>query len=107
MKLNKVLEAATLLVQGAVAGLTLASMYTIVLAESLESFVTSYEVCVRTDKHMETCGQSLCYFAHRVLALPVCSASPKPCTSVRGKYEGWSNLGFGRCKVVCKQTNRS
>lgn len=44
MKLNKGLEAAVLLAQGVLAGLTLASVYTMVLADSLESFVAAYEV---------------------------------------------------------------
>lgn len=48
MRLNKGVEAGTLLVQGVLAGLTLASAYAMLLAESLESFVAAYEV--RTNK---------------------------------------------------------
>lgn len=44
MRLNRGLEAGVLLVQGVIAGLTLASMYTMALADSLESFVAAYEV---------------------------------------------------------------
>lgn len=44
MRLNKGLEAGVLLAQGALAGLTLASMYTMALADSLVSFVAAYEV---------------------------------------------------------------
>lgn len=44
MRLNKGLEAGVLLAQGVLAGLTLASIYTMALAESLESFVAAYEV---------------------------------------------------------------
>ncbi|CAM9936116.1 unnamed protein product [Ectocarpus sp. 12 AP-2014] len=43
MRLNKGVEAGTLLVQGVLAGLTLASAYAMLLAESLESFVAAYE----------------------------------------------------------------
>lgn len=53
MRLDKALETVTLLVQGGLAGLTLASMFTMLLAECLESFVTAYEVCVPTDKHTQ------------------------------------------------------
>lgn len=45
MRLNKGLEAIVLFVQGALAGLTLASIYMMALAENLESFVGAYEVC--------------------------------------------------------------
>lgn len=48
MRLNRGLEAGILLVQGVIAGMTLASMYTMALADSLESFVTAYEVRGRT-----------------------------------------------------------
>lgn len=44
MRLNKGLEAGVLLAQGVLAGLTLASMYTMALANSLQSFVAAYEV---------------------------------------------------------------
>lgn len=47
MRLNKGLEAGVLLVQGVLAGLTLASLYTMALADSLESFVAAYEVRTR------------------------------------------------------------
>lgn len=46
MRLNKGLEAGVLLAQGVLAGLTLASIYTMALADSLESFVAAYEVRV-------------------------------------------------------------
>lgn len=49
MRLNRGLEVGILLVQGVIAGLTLASMYTMALADSLESFVAAYEV--RADIH--------------------------------------------------------
>lgn len=45
MRLDKGLEALVLFFQGALAGLTLASMYKMALADSLESFVGAYEVC--------------------------------------------------------------
>lgn len=45
MRLNKGLEATVLFVQGVLAGLTLASIYTMALADNLESFVGAYEVC--------------------------------------------------------------
>lgn len=44
MGLNKGLEAGVVLVQGVLAGMTLASVYTVSLATSLEGFVADYEV---------------------------------------------------------------
>lgn len=44
MKLNQGAEVGTLLVQGVLAGLALASVYIAWTADDLESFITSYEV---------------------------------------------------------------
>lgn len=44
MRLNKALEAGVILVEGILAGLSLASLYAATLAIDLESFVAAYEV---------------------------------------------------------------
>lgn len=44
MRLSNGLEAGVVLAQGALAGLTLGSLYTMALADSLENFVAAYEV---------------------------------------------------------------
>ena len=48
MRVDKGLEAGVLLVQGILAGLTLASLYAVLLAGSLESFIAAYEVQIPT-----------------------------------------------------------
>lgn len=48
MRLDKGLEAGVLLVQGILAGLTLASLYAVLLGDSLESFIAAYEVQIPT-----------------------------------------------------------
>lgn len=52
MRINRGLEAGVFLVQGVVAGLTLASMYTVALADSLEGFVAAYEVRADSCTHV-------------------------------------------------------
>lgn len=44
MRLDKGLEAGVLLVQGILAGLTLASLYAVLLGDSLQNFIAAYEV---------------------------------------------------------------
>lgn len=48
MRLDKGMEAGVLLVQGILAGLSLASMYAVLLGGSLQSFIAAYEVQIRT-----------------------------------------------------------
>lgn len=49
MRLNQGLEAGALLVQGVLAGLTLASVYIVFTAEDLESFIVAYEVWLKLE----------------------------------------------------------
>ncbi len=69
MRLNKGLEAIVLFVQGALAGLTLASIYMMALAENLESFVGAYEVCKGPSSYLPDLISPRMMDAHRLLYL--------------------------------------
>lgn len=55
MRLDKGLEAGALLVQGILAGLTLASLYAVLLEDSFESFIAAYEVQIPTTVNLQSC----------------------------------------------------
>ncbi|CAM9940307.1 unnamed protein product [Scytosiphon promiscuus] len=92
MRLNKALEAAILLVQGALAGLTLASMYTMVLAESLESFVKTYQAQAGELRR-----------AMFILCTLALTGTEDQLMQAKGKGEVWAKLGWwGRLDLrVC------
>eukprot|EP00752_Nemacystus_decipiens_P001438 g1417.t1 len=83
MRLNKGLEAAVLLAQGVLAGLTLASMYTMVLADSLKSFVAAYEAQAAEFRRA--------MFFLCTLAL---MGTEDQLLQAKSKAEVWARLGF-------------
>ncbi|CAM9639840.1 unnamed protein product, partial [Hapterophycus canaliculatus] len=92
MRLNKAVEAAILLVQGVLAGLTLASIYTMLLAESLESFLLAYEAQASEFRR-----------AMFILCTLALTGTEDQLIQAKSKAEVWAKLGWwGRLDLqVC------